>query len=210
MEARNKLSLEYVYNCQAVLFVMRAVQPLTMNERRYLENYLQDRGLAIFFLINGWDEIRKGLIDLDSQTELEEAETKIRQVFQTNLAEYCQSQGQPDRERVFEISALNALRQRLKDADADLSSTGFGQFTSTLEDFLTNERAATEFKQARLVAKQTGDRLQELVNRRIPLLQENIASLKAKIASVKPEFEQLQAIKHRFETEILTVRDAFG
>ena len=203
-EARNKLSLEYVYNCQAVLFVMRAVQPLTMNERRYLENYLKDRGLAIFFLINGWDEIRKGLIDLDSQIELQEAEDKVRQVFQTNLAPY-QSEGTPP--RIFEISALNALRQRLKDPDVDLSSTGFGQFTNALKEFLTNERAATEFRQARLVAKQTCDRLQELVNRRIPLLKENIASLKAKIASVKPEFEQLQAIKEHFSSEILTVRD---
>ena len=207
-EARNKLSLEYVYNCQAVLFMMRAVQPLTMDERRYLENYLKDRGLAIFFLLNGWDEIRKGLVDLDNQTELEEAEGKIRQVFQTNLAPYSQSEEQDlYQQRVFEISALNALRQRLKDPDVDLSNTGFGKFVSTLEQFLTEDRAATEFKQAQLVAKQTCARLQELVNRRIPLLKSDIANLKAKIASVKPEFEELQAIKERFGTEILAVRD---
>ncbi|MEL6927168.1 MAG: dynamin family protein [Cyanobacteria bacterium J06600_6] len=207
-EARNKLSLEYIYSCQAVLFMMRAVQPLTMGERRYLENYLKDRGLAIFFLLNGWDEIRKGLVDLDSQSELAAAESKIRQVFQTNLAEYCQSEGQNlYQQRVFEISALNALRQRLKDPHADLSNTGFGEFTSTLEKFLNEERAATEFRRAQLVAKQTCDRLLESVSRRIPLLKSDIASLKAKIASVKPEFEELQGIKQRFGAEILTVRN---
>ncbi|MEO1466363.1 MAG: hypothetical protein AAFR89_09075, partial [Cyanobacteria bacterium J06633_1] len=67
-------------------------------------------------------------------------------------------------------SALNTLRQKLKHPDVDLSETGFGQFTQTLDRFLTTERAATEFKQAQLVARQTCDRLQELVSRRIPLL----------------------------------------
>ncbi|MEL6580110.1 MAG: dynamin family protein [Cyanobacteria bacterium J06621_12] len=207
-EARNKLSLEYVYSCQAVLFVMRAMQPVTMDERRYLDNYLKDRGLAVFFLLNGWDEIRKGLVDLDNQEELETAENKIRQVFQSNLQEYCQVAGQDlYQQRVFEISALNTLRQKLKNSDVDLIETGFGQFTKTLERFLTTERAATEFQQAQFVAQQTCDRLQELVTRRVPLLKEDIANLKAKIASVKPEFEQLQQIKQRFGTEIITVRD---
>lgn len=102
---------------------------------------------------------------------------------------------------------MNALRQRIKDSDADLSQTGFGQFTHTLDHFLTTERAAVEFRQAQLVAQQTCDRLQELVNRRIPLLKEDIATLKAKIASVKPEFEQLQGIKSSFATEIMAMRD---
>ena len=155
-EARNKLSLDYVYNCQAVLFVLRAIQPLTLNERRYIENYLKDRGLALFFLLNGWDEIRKSLIDLDNQEELESAENKVRQVFQTNLEPYCQNNYQ---QRVFEISALNTLRQRLKNNDAGLTNTGFGSFTTELDKFLTQERAATEFNQAQIVAKQIRDRL---------------------------------------------------
>ena len=207
-EARNKLALEYVYSCQAVLFVLRAVQPLTLDERRYLENYLQDRGLATFFLLNGWDEIRKGLIDLDNEAELAAAESKIRQVFQTNLNQYCQIEGKNlYQERVFEISALNALRQRLKNPDADLSNTGFGQFTSTLNNFLIESRAATEFNQAKIAAQQISDRLEEFVNRRLPLLKEDIASLEAKITAVEPEFEQLKEIKHNFSTEILQVRD---
>ncbi|MGD1919497.1 MAG: dynamin family protein, partial [Pleurocapsa sp.] len=202
-EARNKLSLEYVYNCQAVLFVLRAIQPLTLNERRYLENYLKDRGLALFFLLNGWDEIRKSLVDLDNRSELEIAENKVRQVFKTNLEPYCQNNYQ---ERVFEISALNTLRQRLKKSDADLANTKFANFTAELDKFLTQKRAATEFNQAQLVAKQICDRISENVQRRIPLLQEDIANLKNKIDSVEPEFEQLQQIKHNFGNEIINKR----
>ena len=210
-EARNKLSLEYVYNCQAVLFVLRAIQPLTLDERRYIENYLKDRGLALFFLLNGWDEIRKGLIDIDDSSELKIAEDKIRQVFQANLEPYCKLvEKNIYQQRVFEISALNALRQRLKDSNADLSNTGFANFTAELDNFLTKERVITEFDQARLIAKQICDRLSEVVQRRVPLLQEDIATLKAKINSVQPEFEQLQTIKQNFSSEITDKRDRIG
>ena len=51
-EARNELSLGYINNCHAILFVMRASQPCTLGERRYLENYIKGRGLTVFFLIN--------------------------------------------------------------------------------------------------------------------------------------------------------------
>jgi GTPase SAR1 family protein len=37
-EARNKLSLGYINNCHAILFVFRAVQPCTLDEKRYLQN----------------------------------------------------------------------------------------------------------------------------------------------------------------------------
>lgn len=51
-EARNELSLNYINNCHAILFVLRASQPLTLAERRYLENYIKGRSLTVFFLIN--------------------------------------------------------------------------------------------------------------------------------------------------------------
>jgi replication fork clamp-binding protein CrfC len=73
-EARNELSLSYINNCNAIFFVFRAVQPCTLEERRYLENYIKGRGLSVFFIINAWDEIRKGLINPDDPEELAEAE----------------------------------------------------------------------------------------------------------------------------------------
>ncbi len=73
-EARNELSLGYINNCHAILFVLRATQPCTMGERRYLENYIKNRGLSVFFLINAWDQVRESLIDPDDPEELAEAE----------------------------------------------------------------------------------------------------------------------------------------
>lgn len=207
-EARNELSLGYINNCHAILFVMRATQPCTLGERRYLENYIKGRGLSVFFLINGSDQVRESLIDPDDAEELAEAEEKVRKVFHANLAEYCIVDGQDIySERVFEISSLPALRRRIKDSFASLEGTGFPEFMGALNTFLTKERAAQEFRQAQTLASQANSRMKEAIARRKPLLDEDVNELKAKINSVEPEFEKLTEIRDQFQEEIRTVRD---
>jgi replication fork clamp-binding protein CrfC len=208
-EARNELSLSYINNCNAIFFVFRAMQPCTLEERRYLENYIKGRGLSVFFIINAWDEIRKGLINPDNPEELAEAEGKLRQVFQTNLAEYCQVDGHDSYdERVFEISSLEALRQRIKNPEASLEGTGFVQLMGALNTFLTQERAVAQLRQARSLARQTYNHVHEAIARRIPLLEHDVDELKQRISSVEPEFDKLNEIRDRFQDEIRTVRDS--
>jgi replication fork clamp-binding protein CrfC len=207
-EARNKLSLSYINNCHAILFVFRAIQPCTLDERRYLENYIKDRNLSVFFLINAWDEIRKELLDMESREELQTAETKLRQVFRTNLSEYCQVDGEDlyDR-RVFELSSLEALRRRIKNPEDALAGTGFPQFIATLNQFLLEERAIAQLEQIKQLARKTYHRLHEAIARRVPLLSEDVDSIKAKINAIEPEFKQLTEIRDRFTEEIKITRD---
>ena len=207
-EARNELSLNYVNNSQAILFVLRASQPLTLDERRYLDSYIKGRGLNVFFLINAWDEILKGLVDMDDAEELAEAETKLRQVFETNLADYCQMNGDNIYdERVFELCSLNALRRRLKNPEDGLEGTGFPEFMAALNTFLTQERAVAELRQARTLARQGYHHVHEAIERRIPLLGKDVQELEEWIESVKPEFEMLTDIRDRFQAEIVQMRD---
>jgi replication fork clamp-binding protein CrfC len=207
-EARNALSLGYVNNCHAILFVLSATQPCTLGERRYLENYLKGRGLSVFFLINAWDRVKESLIDPDDIEEIAEAEGKLRRVFQTNLQEYCQHEGY-DRysERVFELSSLIALRRRLKNPAANLEGTGFPEFLGALNPFLTQERAIAELRQARTVSKQAYNRIKEAVDRRIPLLEKDVSELKERVDSVAPEFELLQNICTKFQSIVRTMGD---
>ena len=207
-EARNELSLGYINNCHAILFVLRASQPCTLAERRYLENYIQGRGLSIFFLINAWDQVKESLLDPDDAEELEEAAVKLHKVFRSNLQEYCQVEGNDwYDERVFTISALQALRRRVKDTDASLDGTGFPEFMGALNTFLTQERAIAEFRQARTLARQAHSRFTEAMDRRIPLLSQSVDELKTRLESVEPEFNELSSIRDRFKDEIRTVRD---
>ena len=207
-EARNELSLGYINNCHAILFVMRATQPCTLAERRYLENYIEGRGLSIFFLVNAWDQVKESLIDPDDADEIKEAEAKLHKVFRSNLEDYCRIDGEDwYDERVFPISALQALRRRVKDTNADLNGTGFPEFMGALNTFLTQERAIAEFRQARTLARQAHGRFKEAIERRIPLLSESVAELKSRLESVEPEFTELSGIRDRFKDEIQTLRD---
>ncbi len=207
-EARNELSLSYIHQCHAVLFVMRASQPCTLAERRYLDNYIKERNLSVFFLINAWDQIKESLIDPDDAEALVEAEAKLHKVFRANLMEYCTIDGQNlYEERVFAISALGALRRRLKDANASLESTGFPEFMGALNTFLTDERAILELRQARSLSRQVSGRLQESVERRVHLMAQGVEELQARILSVEPEFNALQTIGDQFRQEIHQKRD---
>jgi GTPase SAR1 family protein len=207
-EARNELSLGYLGQCHAVLFVLRATQPCTLAERRYLENYIKDRGLSVFFLINAWDQIKESLIDPDDAAELADAKAKLDKVFRANLEDYCRVDGiDVYEERVFPISAIQALRKRVKDVNADLSGTGFSEFLAALNVFLTQERAIAQLRQARTLTKQTLQRSDEAIERRIPLLEQNVVELRDRIASVEPEFAQLNAIRNDFRDEIRLMRD---
>ncbi|BBD60881.1 dynamin family protein [Nostoc sp. HK-01] len=207
-EARNELSLGYVNNCHAILFVMRASQPCTLGERRYLENYIKGRGLSVFFLINAWDQVKESLIDPDDTEELQAAEDRLRQVFKANLADYCYVDGQDIYdERVFELSSIQALRRRLKNSQADLSGTGFPEFMSAINTFLTRERAIAELRQVRTLARQACNHTHEAIARRIPLLDQDVDELKKRIESVEPEFNKLTDIRDQFQTEIINTRD---
>ena len=202
-EARNKLALNYLNNCHAILFVFRAIQPCTLEERRYLENYLKNRGLTVFFLVNAWDEICKELVEPEDKEELAKAEAKIRKIFHTNLSEYTKANGEDIyEERVFEISSLQALRRRLKDPEDNLEGTGFPEFTGALNNFLTKESTLTQMGQARSLAKTAYKRTHEAIERRRSLIDRNVGELKENIKSVKPEFEQLKEIRDRFREEI--------
>ncbi|MGK7878315.1 MAG: dynamin family protein [Xenococcaceae cyanobacterium] len=207
-EARNDLSLGYINNCHAILFVLRASQPCTLGERRYLENYIKGRGLTVFFLINAWDQVQDSLLDPDDMKALKEAEDKLRRVFQANLTQYCQVDGYDlYEERVFEISSIRALRRRIKNSDASLERTGFPEFMAALNSFLTKERAISQLRQGRTIARQTYTHVHEAIERRVPLLDEDINELKQKIISVEPEFDKLSEICEQFIDEIREIRD---
>ena len=207
-ESRNELSLGYIQNCHAILFVLRATQPCTMGERRYLDNYIKDRGLTTFFLVNAWDQIKESLLDPDDEAELAKAKEKLHQVFRSNLKDYTTVEGYDIYdERVFPISALQALRQRIKDPQASLEGTGFAEFLEALNIFLTQERVIAEFRQARTIARQALTQVCESIRLRLPLLEQSVSELQTRIDGVQPEFDTLHQIGEKFRDEIHRTRD---
>lgn len=198
-EARNNLSLGYIQNCHAILFMLRATQPCTLAERRYLNNYLRNKGLSLFFLLNAWDHIKGSLLDPDDVAELAEAEARLHQVFYSTLKEYC---GDKYEQRVFPISALEVLRQRVKCPDAPIEDPGFANFLTTLDQFLTYERARAEFQPIIALSQRILTELTEKVTLRQTLLKHSVNELRQSILQLAPAFEQLVIIRDEFQQEI--------
>jgi GTPase SAR1 family protein len=207
-EARNNLTLGYLNNCQAILFVLSATQPFTQGERRYLENYIKDKGLATFFLINNWDVIAHKVED---EAELPAAENAIRQVFQSNLGSFCQVNGKNlyDR-RVFELNSLAAFKARTMTPAGSLEGTGFNKFFNILRPFLTQDRIIAELLSVKGLVRQVYQRVNEAVGVRINLLDIGVEELKQKILEISPEFNQLIEIRDGFKNQIRTNSEQYA
>ncbi|NET49619.1 MAG: dynamin [Merismopedia sp. SIO2A8] len=227
-ETRNKVVLDYLDNCHAVLFLLSATQPFTLDEKRYLNNSLKGRGLTIFFLINEWDRLKANLMDPDDADELAMAEERVRQLFLAQLEPYCFADGAVggmagevageaasevlngadlyDR-RVFEISALQALRARVKAEQValeqvDLSGTGFPPFLTALQDFLGGDRLFAELQRVGAIAHQIRGQVNAAIERRIPLLGQPTEEVEKRIESVQTEFQVLTDIRDKYRSLI--------
>ncbi|KOR31252.1 hypothetical protein TI04_01835 [Achromatium sp. WMS2] len=204
---RNNLTLGYINNCHAIFFVLSATQPCTMEERRYLDNYLKERGLTIFFLINRWDEISSSVFDPEDQDEVKQAEDKQRSVFKNNIGKYCVVDGVDIyRERVFETSSIKAMRARMK--GRPMHGSGVDEFIAALERFLIRDRAVAEFQNVRSLLRGTHRRLREIINQRIPMLGASVAQLRTRIDSVRPAFDKLRKIRDDFKRDIDNARSS--
>lgn len=203
-EARNQLVFNYLQDCHAVLFVMDATQPCTLDERRYLQNTLKERGVTIFFLINAWDKVQSNLINPDDSEALAAAEGRLREVFRTHLADYCPHQYD---QRVFEVSGLQALRSQLQNNPEALTNSGIPAFLDSLFHFLSRDRIQAELDYALHKAQLIHKQVWAAVSRRLPLLDEDLDLLKEKLALVQSDFEQLQSIRDAFQARIRQTRD---
>ncbi|MGC1527774.1 MAG: dynamin family protein [Phormidesmis sp.] len=201
-EARNDQVLSYLSDAQAVLFVLDATQPFTLDEQRYLNNYLKESGLALFFIINGWDRLQSGLIDPEDCAAIAAAEGKVREIFHRNLQPYAES----DRDlRLFELAALPALRQRLK--GQPLAGSGLENLLTGLDHFLAHERGPAELKRALSVANRAYRSVSTSVARRLPLLDETLETIQSRVAAVEDDFTKLEEIRDRYRKVIQTSRD---
>ncbi len=207
-ESRNKLALGYINNCHAILFVLSAINAFTQGERRYLENYIKDRGLDTFFLINNWDLIAQRVED---EEQLAEDENKVRQTFETNLLPYTKINGRNFYEkRVFELNSLAAFRARKQKPSGSLEGTGFDKFFDTLRPFLTKNRISAELLNVKGLVRQIYQKVHQAVTIRIPLLDAGAEELKQKILQIKPEFDQLIEIRDGFKNEIRNKSEVYA
>lgn len=143
------------------------------------------------------------MLEPGNPEELAAAQERSPAYFRSNLAEYINSKESDICEQhVFPISALNVLRSYLDNSTVDLESTGFNQFTNSLNTFLIEARNKTEFKQASIITQQVYNHIHEVIARRIALLSESEVDIQQKVDSISPDFVQLQELQFELKQEI--------
>lgn len=199
--SRNRFSLNYINNCHAVIFVMSAVQFLTLKEREYLDDYVDDRGLTVFFIINQWDRISGGILDQNDPVALKQQEKMVRDRAFVNLSDYC---GGEDnfKKRVFEMRSLEAITRLRQKPPQTLDGTGFEKFLPELNCLLTKDRFKAEMDRAKMIALEVFDRVSKTIDKRIPLLRQSEKEIQAQINQVEPKFQELEKIYQDFGDRI--------
>lgn len=192
----DKLSLGYIQSCQAALFVFDASASATKVEREYIENYLQNSGLTVFYLLNRWDTIRSNAFAGKQDTN----ESKVRTKFRQELMKYI-SAHLYDR-RVFEISARDALLARLSQPGYDWRQSGFPAFMSELSRFLSNDRTIEELQAADTIANDVRQEVDKSIGLRLSTLHVPVLELKKRVKAVEPLFDELANISASYKKHI--------
>jgi predicted house-cleaning noncanonical NTP pyrophosphatase (MazG superfamily) len=203
---RDPITLNHIKNCQAILFVLNAVEQFSDNEKEYLKSRLQGNGKEVFFLINRWDHILSNLGRKSKDTKcVAEAETKVHNLFREVISKYLTTEGKSleiYEKRVFAISAINALDALMKKDNKGFESSGFSSFLKELIDFLNHDRLNAELSPAIFAVRQTQTKVDSAVREQLALLPRNIDELERIIAQVQPLLNHLGIIRDQLKSLI--------
>ncbi len=199
-EQLNARSLTYLSTCHAVLFVMRAVQPCTLTEQRYIHTHLTGKGITPFFLLNGWDEIQASLLDPQDADALAGAEARLRQVFTASLQDYIAAE--PDFDpttQVLPLSALRSLRHHLQGTPPD---AGFVQLATVLTEFVSTQRTQAQLRPLSALSQQVRISTQQWIDTYQQQRSQALDRLKQSVLAVAAPFEALADQKEQLEAQI--------
>lgn len=195
--ARTQRVIEQLKRTDAVVFVFDAMHFYTQQEQEYLENLVRRHNLTnLFFLVNAWDNIER------SSLNPEEDEAKIRARIKKELAKYV-GENRFD-ERVFEVSALQALtarwdrktkEPRIPPDQEKLVASHMPEFEAALDSFLRNERGRVLVDRAIRSVELGLARAREEIAARLSTLGVEVSELERRLKATEPGFERLEQIK---------------
>ncbi|MDP3115087.1 MAG: dynamin family protein [Candidatus Cloacimonadaceae bacterium] len=164
-----RVTLEYIPNGNACIFLLNPTQPLSKSERHYLrliKNYIR----KVFFVANKIDLV-------DEADEREEVITYLKE----ELAKELNCTTEID---VYPMSADMANK-------GDLIASGFQDFIKQLESFLLSDSMLNEYYYPTVIMlHETIQNLIDSVNIRLQGLEFSAEEFDDKISKLKPKFDQ--------------------
>ncbi|MEU9253080.1 dynamin family protein [Streptomyces sp. NPDC048270] len=189
---RELVTLRYLEEVDAVVFVTDAGRPFTLHEtENYLERVKRLGHRDIFFVVNQFDRIE--------QEERAEVMSRCRNA----VAELGGDTDSPAVSNVFFVSALQALKARIDGDEMRLRDSGIGELESALEVFCMRDAARVKFVRLAEFLRHNA------VNLRLRLHDEGAILMKS-TAELRELLVRSQATQDQLRTSADAIRDIVG
>lgn len=194
-EVRTEVALEYLPRADALIWVLSAEMALSQSELEFLDTLSKERPLEhVFFLWNRYDAVADSPVERDALLARSEA------LLQPRLAV---------RDRVFCVSARDALAARRSGDAARLERSGLPAFERALEQFLAAERGRVKLggplRTAEIAARALAI---ENLPRAEGLLREPVSALRVRYESARPALELAERQRSRVLHAVERRRDS--
>jgi ribosome biogenesis GTPase A len=193
------VTLSVLPKVEAAVMVMMAPVPFSQYEKDFLENKLLTNDLGrVIFVLNAIDRCDS---PEEKQRLIENAENRLQKYIFSRAEEqfgkdseeykiYIKKIGKP---KVFGVAARQALAAKLNSDEEALMQSGFAEFQSSLEEFLTTGQGAV--------------RLQVAVNRAIASSNEVLTAISIQDRALDMRKEEFDAAYEKSVAEIAALRE---
>ena len=185
--ARTRVTVEYLANADAILFVLDAATLCAQNEMEFIENNLKAQGFEDpFFIVNRFDLIRK------------RERAQVCQYAQVKLKGYSTNE-------VYFLSARDALDGKLDHDEELYENSGMPEFEKALSLYLTKNKGKAKLVQPskelkRILTYEAKDRVIPMQKK---MLATSLDQVKEEYERAKPKFERLKIRKDQIHDKLL-------
>ena len=185
---RTKVTIDYLSQVDAILFVMSCQALCSKTEMEFIENKIKTYGHEdIFFICNRFDEVR------ENEKERLKSVTKARLAPLTSFGD----------SGVFFVSAADALDGILDEEPELLEKSGMIPFEERLSEFFANERGRIKLNQPlKEVYNDLKDVSENFIPGQVNMLKMSVADIEKKYEEAIPSLQNAEKRKNQIIEKI--------
>ncbi len=191
---RTKVTMEYLKNADAIIFVFTALACCSAKEMEFLNDILKPQGFGdgdIYCIINRFDNL-------------------INDRERDRVKNYAAKMLKPYAKEIFCVSAYNALEGKIHNLAEQYQQSGMPEFEKSILHYLTHERGNIKLAPAtrelsRIIRQDT---LERIIPEQRSAYDTDINVLKARYEEAKPKLDGMEKKKLMLENRIKTIIDS--
>jgi GTPase Era involved in 16S rRNA processing len=198
-ESREKVTLEYARNADAILYLMKSQDAYSAKDKQVISTL---QGLAfdsMFFIITYYDHIRES-VRLGEITEDE---------FRREMTRCLANSTRLKEQGIKYVDSKSALLGRLQHDQRAVRESGIGEVETAVENFLVTEKGRAKLLNSLAAAKSVNHEVRTRIPSRINMLQTDQNVLEERYRKAKVPLENLEQtvsmVSQQIDTQIANI-----